>query len=414
MPLIEATELSVEAAISATLAAISSVALAVWPARFFTSAATTAKPRPASPARAASMVALSARRLVWLAISEISPTIWPMLPAAAARRRTSAAIASASRVAEAERSAEAVAWVPISRTEAESSSVAAATVSAERAASCEALATWRLSEVVSSAAWAIPSAAAWSWVAAAETVSTMPPTCASKPSARLSTARRWAAAVSAPSRSCSARWARPSATLSRKVAAASEMARTSRGPPWGIATSSSPRPIAPSTCDIRTSGRAMALPSPKASAPEIRKVARPASVQMVRARSASARTACAAATRSALRRSSTPFSPSMRWVESLNQSGASRNDSVSPGRVPSASLRRRATSRAASVASAASRRAPCAALAPARNRVAKVAWFAERAAKRPSPARSRLPAAKAAEAVARSWPAASFMARKAA
>ena len=38
-----------------------------------TSSATTAKPRPASPARAASMAALRARRLVWSAI-------WPMLP----------------------------------------------------------------------------------------------------------------------------------------------------------------------------------------------------------------------------------------------------------------------------------------------------------------------------------------------
>ena len=44
--------------------AISSVALAVCPASDFTSEATTAKPRPASPARAASMVALSASRLV--------------------------------------------------------------------------------------------------------------------------------------------------------------------------------------------------------------------------------------------------------------------------------------------------------------------------------------------------------------
>ncbi len=43
---------------------ISSVALAVWLARFLTSWATTAKPLPASPARAASMVAFSASRLV--------------------------------------------------------------------------------------------------------------------------------------------------------------------------------------------------------------------------------------------------------------------------------------------------------------------------------------------------------------
>ena len=46
-----------------TWLAISSVALAVWPASDLTSEATTAKPRPASPARAASMVALSAKQV---------------------------------------------------------------------------------------------------------------------------------------------------------------------------------------------------------------------------------------------------------------------------------------------------------------------------------------------------------------
>jgi len=45
------------------------VALLVWVASVFTSEATTAKPFPASPARAASIVALSASRLVWLAMS---------------------------------------------------------------------------------------------------------------------------------------------------------------------------------------------------------------------------------------------------------------------------------------------------------------------------------------------------------
>ena len=38
-----------------------------------TSVATTAKPRPASPARAASTPAFSASRLVWNAISSITP-----------------------------------------------------------------------------------------------------------------------------------------------------------------------------------------------------------------------------------------------------------------------------------------------------------------------------------------------------
>ena len=47
-----------------------------------TSDATTAKPRPASPARAASMVALSASRLVCSAIAVISLTTSPMRPAA--------------------------------------------------------------------------------------------------------------------------------------------------------------------------------------------------------------------------------------------------------------------------------------------------------------------------------------------
>jgi hypothetical protein len=64
MPPIAATQPLVADWIAATCSAISSVAFAVWLARFLTSEATTAKPLPASPARAASMVALSASRLV--------------------------------------------------------------------------------------------------------------------------------------------------------------------------------------------------------------------------------------------------------------------------------------------------------------------------------------------------------------
>ncbi len=52
------------------------VACAVSCASFFTSLATTAKPRPASPARAASMVALSASRLVWLAMALMIWLAW--------------------------------------------------------------------------------------------------------------------------------------------------------------------------------------------------------------------------------------------------------------------------------------------------------------------------------------------------
>ena len=62
--------------------AMSPVALAVCSARLLTSEATTAKPRPASPARAASMVAFSASRLVCPAIELMSSTTSPMRLAA--------------------------------------------------------------------------------------------------------------------------------------------------------------------------------------------------------------------------------------------------------------------------------------------------------------------------------------------
>ena len=55
---------------------------AVWPASCFTSDATTAKPLPASPARAASIVAFSASRLVCPAMSPISRTTSPIRCAA--------------------------------------------------------------------------------------------------------------------------------------------------------------------------------------------------------------------------------------------------------------------------------------------------------------------------------------------
>jgi hypothetical protein len=67
---------------------ILSVAFAVWLARTFTSEATTANPLPASPARAASMVAFSASRFVLLARALISATTSPIRPAAAAKPST--------------------------------------------------------------------------------------------------------------------------------------------------------------------------------------------------------------------------------------------------------------------------------------------------------------------------------------
>jgi hypothetical protein len=64
----EATALAADTTAS-TFAVTSSVAFEVCVARFLTSLATTAKPLPASPARAASIVAFSANRLVCDAMS---------------------------------------------------------------------------------------------------------------------------------------------------------------------------------------------------------------------------------------------------------------------------------------------------------------------------------------------------------
>ncbi len=88
---------------------ISSVAFWVCTASAFTSVATTAKPRPASPARAASMVELSASSVVCRAICAIRLTTLPM---AADDSRSLSTLALASRAA-------ALAWsasLPASRT----------------------------------------------------------------------------------------------------------------------------------------------------------------------------------------------------------------------------------------------------------------------------------------------------------
>ena len=128
MPPIEATASLVEACIAATWAEISSVAFAVWLASALTSEATTAKPRPDSPARAASMVALSASRLVWAAIEWISLTTSPIFSAPVESACTVALVRSASPTALLAISLERATWREISATELDSSSAAAATV----------------------------------------------------------------------------------------------------------------------------------------------------------------------------------------------------------------------------------------------------------------------------------------------
>ena len=78
MPTMSATARRVSLCIASILPPMSSVALAVSRANSFTSLATTANPRPASPARAASMVALRASRFVCSAIEVMTFTTLPI------------------------------------------------------------------------------------------------------------------------------------------------------------------------------------------------------------------------------------------------------------------------------------------------------------------------------------------------
>ena len=93
-----------------------------------TSDATTAKPLPASPARAASMVAFKARRLVWLATSLIMATTSPIFCAADARPWTVASVRWAASEAWREMVTDFATWPATSAIEAESSSAAPAAV----------------------------------------------------------------------------------------------------------------------------------------------------------------------------------------------------------------------------------------------------------------------------------------------
>ena len=79
----------VSAWIASTRLTMSAVAVPVSAARSLTSLATTANPRPASPARAASIVALRASIVVWPAMPRIDSTTSPMRADESARRSIS-------------------------------------------------------------------------------------------------------------------------------------------------------------------------------------------------------------------------------------------------------------------------------------------------------------------------------------
>jgi hypothetical protein len=116
-------------------------AFAVCSASAFTSEATTAKPRPASPARAASMVALSASRLVWPAMVLMSSTTSPMRAAAFDNSLTRSLVCGPARRPRLAIRADSWTWRLISLTEEDSSSVAEATDCTLVVASSEAAAT---------------------------------------------------------------------------------------------------------------------------------------------------------------------------------------------------------------------------------------------------------------------------------
>ena len=126
MPWIASTALLVVDWMAPIWPAISSVAVAVCPARFFTSVATTAKPLPASPARAASMVAFRASRFVCRAIEVMRSSTLPIFSPAAAWSRTVASVRFACSTARAAISAHCATRLAISWSDADSSSLAPA------------------------------------------------------------------------------------------------------------------------------------------------------------------------------------------------------------------------------------------------------------------------------------------------
>ncbi|CAB4923707.1 unannotated protein [freshwater metagenome] len=118
--------------IASTRRAMSSVARAVSCASSLTSLATTAKPLPASPARAASIVAFSASRLVCSAIDVITLITSPISFEDTPSLVIVALVRSASATASAATRAASLAFCAISRIDADISSAPAATVATLR------------------------------------------------------------------------------------------------------------------------------------------------------------------------------------------------------------------------------------------------------------------------------------------
>src|SRR5580704_3251148 len=239
--LIAATESCVALCMPAICVEMSPVALAVCAASALTSWATTAKPRPASPARAASMVALSASRLVCSAIAVISWTTSPMRLAAADSSFTRASVFSACATASAAIWLDFCTCRPISAIEEVISSVAAATAwTLVEAVADAALTPADISRVISAVRVSVVAVASSS-PEADETVSMIPPTARSNSPARPTMSLLRCAAARASVSFCSLSSLRCAMALPLKTSIAlATRPSSSRRPAPGISTSRLP------------------------------------------------------------------------------------------------------------------------------------------------------------------------------